>query len=63
MELNDLRALVTAFSFTAFIGIVVWAYARSNRDRFDEAARTPFLDEPGRAGADKRAAHRPGDLS
>ena len=45
IELNDLRIAVTLLSLLGFIGIVVWAMARGNRDRFAEAARLPFADE------------------
>jgi cytochrome c oxidase cbb3-type subunit 4 len=44
-ELNDLRIAVTLLSLFVFIGIVAWAMARGNRDRFAEAARLPFADE------------------
>jgi cytochrome c oxidase cbb3-type subunit 4 len=37
-----LRIAATLASFGAFLGIAWWAYARHNRDRFDEAARIPF---------------------
>lgn len=42
MDVNTLRVLATVASFAAFIGIFAWAYARRNRDRFDEAGRIPF---------------------
>ncbi|GAB4476171.1 MAG: CcoQ/FixQ family Cbb3-type cytochrome c oxidase assembly chaperone [Burkholderiaceae bacterium] len=45
MDINDLRAIVTVFSFASFIGIVWWAYSRHSRPRFDEAARLPFADD------------------
>jgi len=45
IELNDLRIAVTLLSLFVFIGIVAWAMARRNRDRFAEAARLPFADE------------------
>ena len=45
MDVNDLRVAVTALSFLAFIGIVVWAWQRRNLARFDEAAQLPFVDE------------------
>ena len=45
MDVNDLRIVVTVASFLCFIGIVVWAWSRGNRGRFDEAAMLPFADE------------------
>jgi cytochrome c oxidase cbb3-type subunit 4 len=42
MDVTTLRILATLASFATFIGIAVWAYARANRGRFDEAARLPF---------------------
>jgi cytochrome c oxidase cbb3-type subunit 4 len=37
-----LRIAATLACFGAFLDIAWWAYARHNRDRFDEAARIPF---------------------
>ena len=42
MDVNTLRVLATVASFATFIGIWGWAWARSNRDRFEEAGRIPF---------------------
>lgn len=42
MDITTLRILATLASFAIFLGIAWWAYARHNRDRFDEAARIPF---------------------
>jgi cytochrome c oxidase cbb3-type subunit 4 len=44
-DVNDLRSIVTVVSLAVFLGICLWAYRRSNRDRFDEAARVPFQSE------------------
>lgn len=46
MELTTLRSLITLISFLVFIGIVVWAWSGRNRERFEEAARLPFSDDP-----------------
>ena len=43
--IDQLRAGVTLFSFATFMGLVVWAWSRRNRDRFDEAAQLPFAPE------------------
>jgi cytochrome c oxidase cbb3-type subunit 4 len=42
MDITTLRIIATLACFATFIGIFAWAYARSNRARFDEAARIPF---------------------
>lgn len=43
MDLNDIRSIVTMVSLATFAGICAWAWAKRNRDRFDEAAHVPFL--------------------
>jgi cytochrome c oxidase cbb3-type subunit IV len=45
VDVNDLRAAVTVLSLLAFIGIVIWAWSRTNRGRFSEAAQLPFRGE------------------
>jgi cytochrome c oxidase cbb3-type subunit IV len=45
MDINDLRISVTLLSFAIFVGIVRWAWTRSNRTRFDEAAQLPFIND------------------
>ena len=45
MDIDDLRALLTVLAFVAFVGIVVWAYSRNRKRRFDEAAQLPFRGE------------------
>ena len=45
MDLNLVRGVITALSFVAFIGIVVWAYRPSRKQRFEEAANLPFADD------------------
>jgi cytochrome c oxidase cbb3-type subunit 4 len=42
MDVTTLRIMATLLSFGTFLGIAWWAYSRSNRERFDEAARIPF---------------------
>ena len=42
MDTTTMRVIVTLLSFGCFIGIALWAYARSNKSRFDEAAQLPF---------------------
>ncbi len=45
MDINDLRVAVTLVSFGLFAGIVRWAWTRTNRARFDEAAQLPFIND------------------
>lgn len=45
MDITTMRVGVTLLSFAMFIGIWVWAYARKNQARFDEAAQLPFLQD------------------
>ncbi|MEN9711897.1 MAG: hypothetical protein RLY90_158 [Pseudomonadota bacterium] len=42
MDVNDLRAITTVISFAVFIGILVWAFSKRNKENFDEAAKLPF---------------------
>ncbi len=51
MDINDFRSIMTVVSLATFIGIIVWAYSRKNKERFDEAANLPFAEED-----DKQAA-------
>ena len=44
MDINLLREAVTVASFASFIGIVAYAVHPANRQRFDEAARSPVDD-------------------
>jgi cytochrome c oxidase cbb3-type subunit IV len=51
MDVNDLRSLVTVVSLVLFIGIVRWAWARSNQGAFAEAANLPFEESAAPLGA------------
>lgn len=51
MDINDLRSIVTVVSMVAFLGIIAWAWSRTNRHRFDEAAQLPFDDDSNNAQA------------
>lgn len=42
LDINSLRSIATVAGLVSFIGIIVWAFARKNVDRFDQAARLPF---------------------
>ena len=58
MDVNALRIGVTLLSLAGFVGIVVWAWSRANRDRFAEAAQLPFADEAADPPSVDRAAPR-----
>lgn len=45
MDLNDFRAWHTLVLLAAFIGIIIWAYSRGRKRRFNEAAQLPFADQ------------------
>jgi len=42
MDITFWRIVSTLVSFATFIGILVWAFSRRNRQAFDDAARLPF---------------------
>ncbi len=42
MDITTLRIVATLAAFACFIGIVIWAWSRGNKERFEEAARLPF---------------------
>lgn len=45
MDISTLRSIATVLSFVVFVGIVWWAYSKSNQSRFDTAANLPFADD------------------
>jgi cytochrome c oxidase cbb3-type subunit 4 len=45
MDITTLRILATLASFATFIAIALWAYSRSNRERFDADAHIPFQQD------------------
>jgi cytochrome c oxidase cbb3-type subunit 4 len=42
MDVNDLRIATTVVSFAIFIGILVWAFSKRNKEDFDAAAQLPL---------------------
>lgn len=42
MDVNDLRIATTVVSFAIFIGIMVWAFSKRNKEDFDAAAHLPL---------------------
>ncbi|MDB5861293.1 MAG: cbb3-type cytochrome c oxidase subunit 3 [Ramlibacter sp.] len=45
MDVNTLRIVATLASFATFIAIWGWAWSRSRRGSFDEAAQLPFQQD------------------
>ena len=45
MDITTMRIVATLISFITFIGILVWAFSRRNKARFEEAAQLPFLQD------------------
>ena len=44
MDINDLRSITTGSGLLCFLGIVAWAYGKSSKKGFDEAAKLPFAE-------------------
>jgi cytochrome c oxidase cbb3-type subunit 4 len=42
MNVNDLRIATTLISFAIFIGIMVWAFSRRNKEDFEAASKLPL---------------------
>lgn len=45
MDINILRSAFTVVSLCIFVGIVFWAFKRSNRAQFEEAGRLPLAED------------------
>ncbi len=46
MDIGTIHSIWTLVLFISFLGVVWWAYGKSRRSRFDEAANLVFADEP-----------------
>ncbi|WP_394245030.1 cbb3-type cytochrome oxidase subunit 3 [Vibrio astriarenae] len=46
MDIGTIHSIWTIVLFVSFIGVVWWAYGKSRRSRFEEAANLVFDDEP-----------------
>ena len=53
MDINDLRGILTAIIFFAFIGIWVWAWSSRRKSDFEASAALP-LEEDRTLTNDKR---------
>lgn len=47
------HSIFTVILFAFFIGIVWWAYGKSRKKDFEQAAQLPFADEDQNPGNDK----------
>ncbi|MDP5240129.1 cbb3-type cytochrome c oxidase subunit 3 [Uliginosibacterium sp. 31-16] len=45
MDIDSVRSLVTVLGMTCFLAIVFWAYSRSAKKGFEEAAMLPFHED------------------
>jgi cytochrome c oxidase cbb3-type subunit IV len=45
MDIGTFRGILTAVLLGLFVWLVVWAYSKSRRASFDEAARLPLEDD------------------
>ncbi|MGD9945113.1 MAG: cbb3-type cytochrome oxidase subunit 3 [Burkholderiaceae bacterium] len=45
MDVNVLRGVIAVVSLLLFLGIVLWAWDKAKKARFDEAANLPFADK------------------
>lgn len=45
MDVNTLRAVLTAVCFLIFVGIVMWAWSSASHERFTRAARLPLEED------------------
>ena len=50
---TDLRIILTVLSFICFIAIALWAWSKSAKHSFEQAALLPFLED----GHDTRGQH------
>ena len=53
MDINDLRSIITVTGLLCFLAIVGWAYGKSSKKGFEEAANLPFSgdDDQGEASS------------
>lgn len=45
MDLGQIRGILTAIIFVAFIGICIWAYSSRRKADFDASAALPLEDD------------------
>jgi len=45
MDAGTLSSVVTVLFFVLFIGIVWWAFHKSNKQKYEDAAQLPFQED------------------
>lgn len=50
MDFTLLSSIVTVVSLVVFVGIMMWAFSRHNKERFEELARLPIDNDTGTTG-------------
>ena len=45
MDINDLRGILTAIIFVAFVGIWAWAWSHRRKKDFDASAALPLEED------------------
>jgi len=53
MDIGTIHSIWTLVLFISFLGVVWWAYGKSRKARFDEAANLVFADEKQAQEAEK----------
>jgi cytochrome c oxidase cbb3-type subunit 4 len=56
LSMGDVRGVIAAITFITFLGICWWAYRGANRERFEQDAMMPFLDDDSAADLGARTA-------
>ncbi|MBK6357548.1 MAG: cbb3-type cytochrome oxidase subunit 3 [Betaproteobacteria bacterium] len=56
MDINDLRSIITVSGLLCFLAIVWWAYGKSSKKGFEEAANLPFAENDDQDAA-SRTSH------
>ncbi|ETN92071.1 Cbb3-type cytochrome oxidase, subunit 3 [Gammaproteobacteria bacterium MOLA455] len=54
MDIGILQGIGTVLAMAAFIGVCVWAWSSKNKQRFDDAAQLPFMNDLGADSSDLR---------
>ncbi len=54
MDIGILQGIGTVLAMAAFIGVCVWAWSSKNKQRFDDAAQLPFVNDLGADRSDFR---------
>ncbi len=58
--MGEVRGIIAAVTMFAFFGVAWWAYRPRNRDRFEEDALYPFIDDAETPEASAHSSAAPG---